>query len=87
MPEIKSPKENWALFFANAPLFEPWEQPTRKRRERKLNIANATKQFAKAGLTISGAIIAADGSVTFNFGDNQSVHANDLDLWMNKNAR
>ncbi len=53
-------------------LFEPWEMPTRKRREkRKPNLASALKQASNAGANVSGATIAADGSVSLEFGDGE----------------
>jgi hypothetical protein len=60
------------------------EKPARKRRERKPSLAGALKQASKAGAKVRGATMAADGSVSLQFGEPQTEQTNDLDKWMAK---
>ena len=59
-------------------------KPERKRRERKPTLAGALKQASKAGAKVRGATVAADGSVSLQFGESQTDQTNDLDKWMAK---
>jgi hypothetical protein len=59
-------------------------KPARKRRERKPTLAGALKQAGKAGAKVRGATVAADGSVSLQFGESQTDQTNDLDKWMAK---
>ena len=56
----------------------------RKRRARKPTLAGALKQASKAGVDVKGATLAADGSVSLQFGEPQTEQTNDLDKWMAK---
>jgi hypothetical protein len=84
--------EEWqAKWRASHPEPEPDEvdgadtaKPTRKRRERKPTLAGALKQASKAGAKVRGATVAADGSVSLQFGESQTNQTNDLDKWMAK---
>ena len=60
------------------------EKPERRRRERKPTLAGALKQASKAGAKVRGATMAADGSVSLQFGEPQTEQTNDLDKWMAK---
>ena len=60
------------------------DKPARKRRERKPTLAGALKQASKAGAKVRGATVAADGSVSLQFGESQTDQTNDLDKWMAK---
>ena len=60
------------------------DKPARKRRERKPTLAGALKQASKAGAKVRGATVAADGSVSLQFGEPQTEQTNDLDKWMAK---
>jgi hypothetical protein len=51
-------------------------KPPRKRRERKPTLAGALKQASKAGAKVSGATVAADGSVSPQFGEANADDAN-----------
>jgi hypothetical protein len=59
-------------------------KPERKRRQRKPTLAAALKQASKAGVDVKGATLAADGSVSLQFGEPQTEQINDLDKWMAK---
>jgi hypothetical protein len=59
-------------------------KPERKRRARKPTLAGALKQAGKAGAKVRGATVAADGSVSLQFGEPQTEQTNDLDEWMAK---
>ena len=48
-------------------------QPVTRTRQRRPSLTTALAQAAKAGLTVSGATIAPDGSVTLKFGDGSTV--------------
>ena len=84
--------EEWrAQWRASHPEPEPDEvegadtaKPARKRRERKPTLAGALKQAGKAGAKVRGATVAADGSVSLQFGESQTDQTNDLDKWMAK---
>jgi hypothetical protein len=56
----------------------------RQRRARKPTLAGALKQASKAGVDVKGATLAADGSVSLQFGEPQTEQINDLDKWMAK---
>jgi hypothetical protein len=51
------------------------EKPARKRRERKPTLAGALKQASKAGVDVKGATLAADGSVSLQFGEAEPSEA------------
>ena len=51
------------------------EKPPRKRRERKPTLAGALKQASKAGAKVRGATMAADGSVSLQFGEAEPSEA------------
>jgi hypothetical protein len=61
---------------------EPWEVVTRKRRKRvrKLTLRQALAQANKAGVAVSGATVAADGSVALKFGDDKTAKPNGHDV-------
>src|SRR5262249_35877875 len=54
------------------------------RRRTRPSLARAIKQARKVGVTVSGATIAADGSVSLTFGEPTPAQQNDLDRWMAK---
>jgi hypothetical protein len=74
------------------PDYEAWRRwqgantakPARRRRERRPTLAGALKQASKAGAKVRGATMAADGSVSLQFGEPQTEQTNDLDKWMAK---
>ena len=51
------------------------EKPARKRRARKPTLAGALKQASKAGVDVKGATLAADGSVSLQFGEAEPSEA------------
>jgi len=53
-------------------------KPARKRRERKPTLAGALKQASKAGVDVKGATLAADGSVSLQFGEAEPSEASVL---------
>jgi hypothetical protein len=59
-------------------------RPAPKRSKRKTTLAGALKQASKAGAKVRGATMAADGSVSLQFGEPQTEQTNDLDKWMAK---
>jgi hypothetical protein len=69
--------DNWTL----------GEQPKPKRRQRKPRLDRALQQAKKAGVNVSGAMLAADGSVSLSFGAGDKHQGNELDDWMTKHAR
>jgi hypothetical protein len=50
-------------------------KPARKRRPRKPTLAGALKQASKAGVDVKGATLAADGSVSLQFGEAEPSEA------------
>jgi hypothetical protein len=54
------------------------EKPARKRRARKPTLAGALKQASKAGVDVKGATLAADGSVSLQFGEAEPSEASVL---------
>jgi hypothetical protein len=50
-------------------------KPARKRREHKPTLAGALKQASKAGVDVKGATLAADGSVSLQFGEAEPSEA------------
>jgi hypothetical protein len=68
-------------------LFEPWDMPTVRRRKRKApDLARALKQAKRAGESVTGATVTADG-VTLNFGSSRetgSEQTSEFDSWMAK---
>jgi hypothetical protein len=60
----------------------PW---CTKRRARKPSIRSIIREAEKDGKKVSGATLAADGSVSLQFGEARTTEqANDLDKWMAK---
>ena len=59
----------------------PTAKPVRKRRERKPTLAGALKQAGKAGAKVRGATVAADGSVSLQFGEAKTEQTNEPDPW------
>jgi hypothetical protein len=57
---------------------------TMRQRRRRPTLAGALKQASKAGVNVKGATVAADGSVSLQFGEPQTEQINDLDKWMAK---
>jgi hypothetical protein len=51
------------------------EKPARKRRARKPTLAGALKQASKAGVDVKGATLAADGSMSLQFGEAEPSEA------------
>jgi hypothetical protein len=72
-----------------APLFEPWDFPTRPRRHRrprKLTLAQALREAAKAGVNVTGATIE-NGKVSLMFGKGApAASENELEAWMASHA-
>jgi len=54
-------------------------KPERRRRERKPTLAGALKQASKAGAKVSGATVAADGSVSLQFGEARTEPKSETD--------
>ena len=54
------------------------------RQRHKATLAAALKQAKEAGVNVSGATLAADGSVSLQFGEPEAEQTNELDKWMAK---
>ena len=54
-------------------------EPVKRTRQRRPTLTTALAQAAKAGMTVSGATIAPDGSVTLTFGDGSTTTTNPWD--------
>jgi hypothetical protein len=55
----------------------------KKPRSRKLTLARALREAAKAGVSVAGATIE-DGRVSLTFGETAKTGGNELDDWMGK---
>jgi hypothetical protein len=57
-----------------------------RKRRRRIMLATAMKQAAKAGIEVARYDIEPDGRISIVTGKNEIDHTNDLDKWIAKHA-
>ena len=62
-------------------LVKPVPAPV-PRRQRKRSLTKALREAKKAGISVTGATLTADGSVSLSFGEAAKSNGNELDEWM-----
>jgi hypothetical protein len=69
------PREPWEV------IITPAETKTRLTRKRRVTVARAIKQAAKAGISVRDVVVKPDGSVALQLGESASAFVETANEW------